>query len=189
MIELLVVAGIVGWGIVASLYMFLSNLMRFPECTVDDVAEFLRPVDLEQAEMLLDPGAYYSLRWNLDTETLIQIQRKRARIYLELVHRMAHNARVLVELGRREMDARQARQDEIVSQLQQEAFHVSIYCFVTMVKLRILLAIRPVQAPSLTKCRMAVDLDGIASYKALRLTSTALFEELHRPVDKLTVNF
>jgi hypothetical protein len=187
--ELIIIAGVITWCALAALYMFITNLVRFPECTVDDVAQFLRPVDLEQAEMLLDPGIYHSLRWNSDPDTLLEIQRKRARIYLELLHRMAHNARVLVELGRRQMEEAQSEKEEAISRLQTEAVNVRVYCFVIILKLRILLAIRPMQAPSLIKCRRVVDLDGIASYKALRQASTALFEEFRRPLDELTLSF
>ena len=174
---------IVGWGTLAVLYAVGAVLLKFPSRTVDDVTAFLLPVDLEQAEALLDPAIYFELRWNLDPKSLKETQRKRLHLYLEIVRRMAHNARVLVELGNREVDRQEGRTAELIRNLQQEAVKVRAYSLFTALKLRILLAIRPVQAPALTKLRTFVDIDGIASYKCLRVVSTELFEEFGRPLD------
>lgn len=174
---------IVGWGTMAVLYAVSAVLLKFPSRTFDDVTAFLLPVDLEQAEALLDPAIYFQLRWSLDPKSLRETQRKRLHLYLEIVTRMAHNARVLVELGNREADRQEGRAAELIRNLQQEAVKVRAYCLFTALKLRILLAIRPVQAPSLTKLRTLVDIDGIASYQCLRAASTELFQEFRRPLN------
>src|SRR5579859_3869549 len=93
---------VIAGGMLAILYMLGVALQRFPGRTIDDVAEYLRPVDLGQVQMLLDPGADYSSTCKLDPETLCEVRRKRIQMYLELLARMAHNARVLVEFGNRE---------------------------------------------------------------------------------------
>jgi len=139
--------------------------------------------------MLLDPGADHELKWKLDAETLCEVRRKRMHVYLELVRRMAHNALVLVELGNREADRRTGREAEVIAILQHEAVKVRVYSLLTILRLRVLLAVRPMQAPSLTKFRMVMEVDGISSYKELREASTAVFEEFKRPVDKLILSF
>lgn len=174
---------IIGWGTLAVFYAVGAILLKFPSRTVDDVTPFLLPVDLEQAEALLDPAIYFHLRWNLDPQSLKETQRKRLHLYLEIVTRMAHNARVLVELGNREADRREGRAAELIKNLQEEAVKVRAYSLFTALKLRVLLAIRPAQAPSLTKLRKFVDIDGIASYKCLRVASTELFNEFRRPLN------
>jgi hypothetical protein len=174
---------IIGWGTLAVVYAVGSALLKFPSRTVDDVTAFLLPVDLEQAEALLDPATYFQLRWNLDPQSLKETQRKRLHLYLEIVTRMAHNARVLIELGNREVDRQEGRAVELIRNLQQEAVKVRAYSLFTALKLRVLLAIRPAQAPSLTKFRTLVDIDGIASYKCLRVASAELFNEFRRPLN------
>jgi hypothetical protein len=180
---------VIAWGVLATLYMVGVALLSFPGRTVDDVVDFLRPVDLAQAELLLDPGADYELKLKLDAETLREVQRKRVHVYLELVRRMAHNARVLVEFGNREAVRRTGREAGVIAVLQREAVKVRLYSLLTILKLRVLLAVRPRQTPSLVKFRIAAEVDGISSYKGLREASTTAFAEFKRPVDKLILSF
>jgi len=185
------------WGFLAVLYLLGALLLGFPERTVDDVVEFLRPVDLDQAEVLLDPGANLELRWKLDADTYREIQRKRIHIYLELLWRMAHNSMILVEFGNREaarlerssQQERGRRQAEVIAALQRAAVNVRIYSIVTIVKLAFLMAIRPMLTPSLASFRTMAEVDGIQSYKTLREVSTAAFEEFRRSTEKLVLNF
>ncbi len=188
---------VIAGGMLAILYMLGVALQRFPGRTIDDVAEYLRPVDLGQVQMLLDPGADYSSTCKLDPETLCEVRRKRIQMYLELLARMAHNARVLVEFGNREarrLEVSEAgqqtvRQREAIAALQFAAVSVRIYAVFAIVMLWVLLVIRPLQAPSLTRFRKVVDVDGIQSYEALRQTSAAVFEEFRRSTEKLLLNF
>ena len=180
---------VIGWGLVAAVYMVGTALLRFPGRTIDDVVAFLRPVDVEQAEALLDPTTDVELRWNLDPATFCEVQRKRMHMYLELVRRMAHNSRVLVELGNRGEYSRDEREADLIGALQREAVTVRLYSLLTIIRMRVLLAIRPMSAPSLAKLRSIKNVDGLSSYKALRAASTAIFEEYCRPVDKLVQSF
>jgi hypothetical protein len=185
------------WGFFAVLYLLGALLLGFPERTVDDVVQFLRPVDLDQAEVLLDPGANHELRWKLDADTYREIQRKRIHSYLELLRRMAHNSMILVEFGNREaarlerssQQERGRRQAEVIAALQRAAVNVRIYSIFTIVKLAFLMAIRPMLTPSLASFRTTAELDGIQSYKTLREVSTVAFEEFRRSTEKLVLNF
>jgi len=175
---------IIGWALLMFIFAVFVSLLRFPGRTVDDVTSFLRQVDLEEAEMLLDPAVHFALRWNLSEREMKEMQRKRMHLYLEIAIRMAHNAGLMIELGNRELYGhQQERTVELVNKLKQEALQVRIYALVTILKLNILLAMRPVQTPSLAPLRKACAIDGIKSYKALRSASTALFEEFRRPLN------
>jgi hypothetical protein len=178
-----------GWCATAMLYMVVIAVIKPPVSLMDEVPDLLRPVDLERAETLLDPAADYALRWNLDATTFGQVQRGRARLFLELLGRMAHNARVLVELANRQVDCYTGRKAEVIRALQQEAVRVRMYALFTLLKLRLWMLLRPAHVPSLVRFRNVVDVDGIASYKAMRQASTAVFEEFGLPVDKLILNY
>jgi hypothetical protein len=180
---------IIAWATGAMFYMVALALRKSPLRIIDDVPLFLRPVDLEQAETLLDPARAYELRWKLDAKSFSEVQRRQARLFLELVTRMAHNARVLVEMGNREAERHTGSAAEAIRTLQQEAVRVRLYALFTMAKLRVLLLIRPAQALSLAKFRKSGDVDGIASYRALREASMDVFLLLGRPVERLVHNF
>src|SRR5579859_2186344 len=187
---------IAGCGI-GLLYILFTLLLRWPGRTVDDVVDFLRPVDLDQLSMLLDPGADFELSWHLDAGTLCEIRRKKMQKYLELLGRMSHNSRILFEFGNREsirlqassIGERGARQIQAIAALQSAAVSVRMYSVCAIIILRVLLVVRPTQALSLGKFRKVVEVDGIKSYEELRGACTTVFEEFQRPTDKLVLNF
>lgn len=179
------------WAMMALLYVVLLLLRRAapPFKVIEDVPLFLRPVDLEQAETLLDPAHEYELRWKLDSYTLREVQRRRARLFLELVARMSHNAIVLIQMGNREAERHSGSTLEAIEALQREAVKVRMYALFTMTKLFVYMMVRPSNLPSLPPMRKAVDVDCIANYKALRQASMKVFEQLGRPLDQLIVNY
>jgi hypothetical protein len=187
---------VIGAGLLAIVYMAFTALTRWPGRTIDDIVDFLRHVDLEQVQLLLDPGADFELAWKLDRGTLREIRRKRMMMYLELLARMAHNARVLVEVGNREAarlevtnSSEQTRREaEAIAALQAAAVSVRVYSVFAFAILWVLLVIRPAQAVTLAKFRKVADLDGIESYEALRAASVAVFEQFRRPTDKLILS-
>lgn len=187
----LVTLAILQWSVLAMLYMIWLILSKRAGRFIDDVPEFLRPVDLEQAEALLDPAVDHELRWKLDASTFREVQRRRTHLYLELVGRMAHNARVLVDLGNREADKYPGDTAKAlaIQALQQEAVSVRTYALFTILELRVLMLLGPHRMPALSRFRRVSSMDGIATYKALRKASTAMFAVFGRPVDKLTLNY
>jgi hypothetical protein len=102
---------IIAWGALACIYMLRCAWSRFPRRDFDDVVHFLHPVDLSLAESLLDPAADFALRWNTTPRAYREAQRRRMRLYLELVRRMSHNSKVLVEFGNAVMRRDYPRQD------------------------------------------------------------------------------
>jgi hypothetical protein len=97
--NLVITAGFISCAVIAAFIWF-----RFPDRTVDDVVDFLLPVDLERAEELLDPKAESVLRWDLGRAEFRRLQRKRIHLYLVFVRRMAHTASLLIDWGNREAD-------------------------------------------------------------------------------------
>ena len=94
---LIITAGFVAAALAVWLMWF-----RFPDRTINDVTDYLLPVDFEKAEGLLDPQTEAILRKELTPEEFRALQRKRIHHYLALVQRMAHNAAVLIEWANRE---------------------------------------------------------------------------------------
>src|SRR5262249_27524582 len=90
---------IIAWGALSCIYMLRCAWSRFPRRDLDDVVHFLYPVDLSLAESLLDPANDFALKWQTGPRTFREAQCRRMRLYLELVRRMSHNSKVLVDFG------------------------------------------------------------------------------------------
>jgi hypothetical protein len=193
----------IAWGTLACIYMLRCAWTRFPRRDLDDVVHFLHPVDLSLAESLLDPAADFALRWNSTPRAYREAQRRRMRLYLELVRRMSHNSRVLVEYGnaimRREYpDGEFPGQDQstgphqnpraaLASDLQHAAISVRLYALLVLVRLRLRLwfpldAFGVIPALELAQLRIAGDVDGPKTYHELKAAATAAFGQL-QPAD------
>lgn len=156
---------------------------HFPDRTVDDVVDFLLPVDLEKAESLLNPHAESTLRSDLSHQQFRRLQRKRMYLYLALVCKMAHNASVLVEWANREAEGADQHTAQLAHDLQQRAVEVRLYSLLTMLKLRFWLLIRldswkMLPAPSLYELHESGGVYGLASYERLKTSASFLFLEM-----------
>ncbi|HEY6766733.1 MAG TPA: hypothetical protein VI386_18380 [Candidatus Sulfotelmatobacter sp.] len=181
MISILFTWLIIAWGAVACIYMLRHAWTRFPRRDFDDVVHFLYPVDLSLAESLLDPAKEFEVSWKLTPREFHAAQRKRMRVYLELVRRMSHNSKVLVEFGNAEMNRQDPRSAEHAKKLQHKAIEVRLYAVLTLCKLRAWMWMRPAflgQAPAMPKLRRAGDLDGLESYDSLKAAAAAAFVHL-----------
>jgi hypothetical protein len=183
---------VVAWGALACIYMLYRAWARFPRRDLDDVVPFLYPVDLSLAESLLDPAADLSLRWSLTPRAYRDEQRRRMRLYLELVRRMAHNSVILVEFGNAVCDEKLAA--GVASELQQAAIKVRLYSGFARFRLRIRLlfpldALGLIPMPGLARLRTAADLDGPKTYDELKTAAAAAFIQLQPgEIDALTRN-
>ena len=183
MISVVLTRLIIAWGALSCIYMLRCAWSRFPQREIDDVVHFLYPVDLALAESLLDPATDFTLRWKAGPRAFRDAQRRRMRLYLELVHRMSHNSKVLVEFGNMVINRKDRRSAELASELQRKAIEVRLYCLLTLVRLRFWLlvrrdALRFVPAPALAQLRIAGDLDGPKTYDALKTAAAAAFVQL-----------
>ncbi len=175
---------IIAWGALACIYMLRCAWSRFPRRDLGDVVHFLHPVDLSLAESLLDPASDFDLRWNSTPRDYREAQRRRMRLYFELVRRMSHNSKVLIDFGN--AVARNGAQADnaatLTSELQHAAISVRLYSLfvLTRLRLRLLLpwdALGVVCAPELSHLRKAGDLDGPKTYNALKNAAAAAFVE------------
>ena len=93
---------ILGVLLLLAIYTVLKYLGKFPDRTIDDVAPYLRPTDLETFESILGPAEEFNFRLRLPAREFRQLQRKRVHLLLEYLSRMSHNALVLIEWGNME---------------------------------------------------------------------------------------
>jgi hypothetical protein len=167
---------------------------HFPDRTVDDIVDFLLPVDLEKAESLLNPYAESSLRSDLTRAEFRKLQRKRLHLYLALVRKMSHNAAVLIEWANREAEGTDERTVQLAHDLQQIAVEVRLYSLLTLAKLRFWLLIRldswkMLPAPSLYELQEVGGVHGLESYERLKTTASFLFLEIgHQNFEELLHN-
>jgi hypothetical protein len=173
---------IVAWGAVSCIYMLRCAWRRFPNRDVDDVIPFLYPVDLSLAESLLDPAADFQLRWKLTPQQLRAAQRKRLRLYLEVVRRMSHNSKVLVDYAIAEKNCSDPQHALIASALQEKAIEVRLYALLATLKIRLWLLLRTdilrIMVPALAELRTVAEINGLHSYSALKVTAEAAFPAL-----------
>jgi len=196
MIFTLLTSLIIAWGAIACIYMLRRAWTRFPRRDLDDIVHFLYPVDLELAQALLDPALEFESSWKLSRQEFRRVQRRRMRLYLEIVRRMSHNSKVLVEFGNAEIHRGDADSVEMARTLEQRAVEVRLYAVLTLWKLRFWmwaspsdLIRRPIPRPKMGSLRRAGDLDGIQTYDALKSAAAAAFA--HRQpgeLDTLTRN-
>jgi hypothetical protein len=181
---------IVTWSILACSILELIYLLylawangRAPKLILGDVVHFLYPVDSSLVAGLLDPAADLELRWNLSPRGFREEQRRRMRLYRELLDRMAHNSAVLTEF-----DNAVRGDDSLIagpgSKLQEAALNVRIYCTFARVRLRMWLSL-PLYAfglfacaPELARLRKAATVDGPKAYEELKAAAAAAFAQL-----------
>ena len=172
-------------GFIAAALAIWLMWFRFPDRTIDDVTDYLLPVDFEKAEGLLDPQTEAILRKELSPEEFRALQRKRIHHYLALVQRMAHNAAVLIEWANREARTATGQKLEMVTKLQQVGVEVRLYSLFALIKLRFWLLIRVeswtiLPAPSLDDMRQVGGVKGLESYDRLKTAASFLFIEMGR---------
>jgi len=170
-------------GFVAAALAVWLMWFRFPDRTINDVTDYLLPVDFEKAEGLLDPHTEAILRKELEPEEFRALQRKRIHHYLALVQRMAHNSAVLIEWANREARTAAGPKLEMVTNLQQVGVEVRLYSLLAQIKLRFWLLIRVeswriLPAPSLDDMRQVAGVKGLDSYDRLKTSASFLFIEM-----------
>jgi hypothetical protein len=186
---------VIASGLVGGAYL-VGVKIHGRRCPIGALANALQPIDLEKAESFLDSDENKMLRTCWDYRVYRRVQWNRMRMYLKVVRRMEHNARILINFSSQELKRFQGSGNQISSeqvaameQLQREAIKVRAYSVATILKVYVLLAIHPVQTPSLTCLRKTAHLDGIQSYKILRNVSQLVFEKFGSPIDKLVLNY
>lgn len=154
---------------------------RVPKLVLGDVVHFLYPVDRFLLASLLDPAADFELRWNLSPSRFREEQRRRMRIYRELLQRMSHNSAVLAEFD----NAVRGNNNFIAgpgSKLQEAAIKVRVYCTFSRGRLLLWLwfpnAFGVLSPPKLARLRTAASLDGPKAYEELKTAAAEAFAQL-----------
>jgi hypothetical protein len=181
---------ILTWLILASSVLELVYLLylawsstRVPKLVLSDVVHFLYPVDLSLLAGLLDPATDLQLRWSLSPRGYREEQRRRMRLYRQLLLRMAHNSSVLAEFD----NAVRGYNNLVAgpgSKLQEAALNVRIYCTFARVRLRVWLSL-PLCAfgvaphgADLARLRKAATVDGLRAYEAMKTAAAEAFAKL-----------
>jgi len=154
---------------------------RVPKLVLGDVVHFLYPVDPSLLASLLDPAADFELRWNLSPRRFREAQRRRMRIYRELLQRMAHNSATLAEFD----NAVRGNNNFIAgpgSKLQEAAIKVRVYCASSRARLLLWLwlpsAFGVLSPPKLARLRKTANLDGPKAYEELKTAAAEAFAQL-----------
>jgi hypothetical protein len=183
---------IVTSGVLALLYILRCACARTPKFNLNDLVHFLYPVDLSLLDSLLDPAADFALRWSLNPRAFRREQRRRMRLYRELLRRMAHNSIILADFGNALFgeDERPA----CACELEGAVIKVRLYTGFARLRLRLWLllsldALGVVPTPQLANLRKAADLDGRKAYDELKIAAAAAFARLQpAELDALTRN-
>jgi hypothetical protein len=171
-------AGMIAAGATSFVFMVAWAWFHSPERTVDEVVDYLHPIDLEKVHSLLDPALEWSLRRNLGPHEFRSTQRKRMHLYIEFLRRMAHNAGIMVEYGNQEAEHTNEEAAKLARALQQEALHVRIYALASSLKVRFWLLLNSlslVPAPSLPSLRSICGIEGWENYGRLKSAAATLF--------------
>lgn len=156
---------------------------RFPERTIHDLIPFLQPLDIDEVELLFDPGEVAFLQAKFPDEEFRTLQSKRLYLAMEYLQRMAHNAAVLSEWANHELSRSHPLTQELASELHREAVHVRVYALFARLKLHlwILFRVGPARvlpAPDFLEC---VGIRGLPAYGSLKKTAASLFLQFGHP--------
>jgi hypothetical protein len=172
-------------AIVSSVSVVLFRIARRgPERTIHDLIPLLEPINLEEIELLFDPGEASFLRSNFSDAEFSTLQSKRLDLAREYLRRMAHNAAVLAEWADRE--SRNTATEELASELHRDAVHVRIYALSARMWLNVWVVLR--LGPSrwlptslVTDCRKCAGISGLPAYGKLKKTAATLFAQFDHP--------
>jgi hypothetical protein len=155
---------------------------RVPKLVLDDVVHYLYPVDSALLAGLLDPATDLELRWNLSPRRFREEQRRRMRLYRELLLRMSHNSAVLAEFDNAVCGCNHLASGP-GSKLQEAAINVRVYCTFAGGRLRVwlwlpLAAFSIIPRPELARLRKAASVDGPKAYEELKRAAAEAFAQL-----------
>ncbi len=170
-----------------AIYAVVRFLGKFPRRTVEDVAPYLRPMELQDLEAMLDPAGEVNFRLRLSRHEFSQLQRRRIHLAREYLLRMSHNAQVLVEWGNTEWIGSQGapesfgRKDVLAGELVQAATEFRLYSLLALVKLKIWIIFRldawPLPSvPYLAALSSIAGIEAIHAYARLKSAAARLVQ-------------
>ena len=167
---------ILGGLLLTAIYTVLKYLGKFPDRTIDDVAPYLRPTDLETFESILGPAEEFNFRLRFPAKQFRQIQNKRIHLLREYLSRMSHNALVLIEWGNMEWTGPQNEErQKLAQELVQAGVEFRLYSLLALAKLKMWIIFRPLlPALSLAELRKVAGIDAVRAYVRVRLAAESL---------------
>src|SRR5437879_2226588 len=93
---------VAAWCLLAFAYLVGVKALAIRR-SIGNLADALQPIDLEKVESFLDTHENKMLRASYDRKVYRRVQWNRMRMYLKVVRRMDHNARVLVNFSNQEL--------------------------------------------------------------------------------------
>ncbi len=189
MIFTLITIFLVGVILLMGIYTVLQFLGKFPARTIDDVKPYLRPIELQELEEILDPANEANFKLRLSPAEFRQLQRKRIHLMREYLLRMSHNALVLIEWGNMEWTGPGQRADldkdrrMLAQEMVQAATEFRLYSLLALVKLKLWILFRldawpMIPSPKLSGLRQLVGIDAVRAYQRLR-ESVSYLSEIH----------
>lgn len=135
------------WSVIAVILLSTVVLaalawLKVPERTVDDILDYVVPVDLEKLEALLDPAVEYSFRMYLSPKDFRRLQIKRVHQFLELLRRISRNSAILIDYANRECDQKDPAVLDMALKLREEATALRLYALVALLTVRSWLLLR-----------------------------------------------
>jgi hypothetical protein len=169
---------ITGVILLAAIYTVFKYLGKFPDRTIDDVGPYLRPINMEEFEAILNPAEEVNSRWRLSSREFQQLQQKRIHLLYEFLVCMSHNALVLIEWGNMEwMGPQSEEKRELGHELVQAATEFRLYSLLALAKLKLWIVLRPLlPVPTLTRLRKLAGIDPVRSYLRLKEAAALLGE-------------
>ena len=152
---------------------------RQPEVDLRDVIPFLLPVNIDALSQLVDPQqeAYNSHAYS--KQEIQTIRRKQARIMVEYLRRMSHNAALLQRLGYSQIHSTNTLVATQAQELIDAGVHVRLYTFIGLTVLFLwrflgLYAVSFVSLPRVSDVRDLLSRSLIPAYESLRTRAGSL---------------
>ncbi|HEU5414054.1 MAG TPA: hypothetical protein VFW31_09870 [Candidatus Angelobacter sp.] len=166
----------------APVAIFLQRLYRFRNRTIHEVTPFLRRINIEELESLLDSRGEYALQQNLTAALFAKAQLRRIHLFREKLKCADHNASVLQQWAVYELDRTYVTHDdqvrtnaacllELCREFRIAAFWIQIQLNLWYVKLALL----PVRRIPFLSCLRTIDsFDLLDCYRQLAEKAAAL---------------
>ena len=129
-------APLVFFGIVTVLTLVYRKVYDVRERTAEEVAPFLRPVDLTEVFDLFSAETERCLRLNMTPKRFRRAQLQRVHLALEYVRRISHNALIAQQWGAYEMGRARAAGNKENGRQSVDLVGVSIHCRISGFLLR-----------------------------------------------------
>jgi len=113
--------------------------------SLEDLAGHTRPVDIEAFRNITDPAEDDFLRTSLPAKDFRSLQRERLLATAEYVHKVAHNAAVLLRLSQAATHSPDPSVAEAARQLMEQSLHLRIYAVLALMKLYVKVALPEAQ--------------------------------------------